>query len=273
MKLQFKIDSKYLIHHASDRYYSNPTHFDAFLLWTPLVNRINKKYQNLPAYYFLNFSNNIHLDWASKDLIIDAASGGEPFTIAFRKMATSIEAIYTDIYQSKEFKKLRKETEAHLIAVSNQWEKNKKFTLAFVQEISGISLPDKTITVLITHPKMHLGRAVVEHNTILWGHTEDWINYSTIYLCHELMHILTKEKQRNEKVMHALIELMTDNELRIRLNSGGEYFTENTQPIGHKNLNELEKKILPIWQEYLAGKLKAKNIFELEKYIIKKGIA
>lgn len=273
MKLQFKIDDKYLIHHASDRYYSNPTHFDSFLLWTPLVDRINKKYQDLPAYYFLNFSNNTHLEWAFKDLIIDAASGGKPFTSAFRKMATDIEAIYADIYQSKEFKKLRKEADAHLVAVSDQWEENKKFALAFVREISGISLPDKTITVLITHPKMHLGRAIVEHNTILWGHNDDWMNYSTVYLCHELMHILTKECQQNEKIMHALIELMTDNELRIRLNGEGEYFIENNQSIGHKNLNELEQKIFPVWEEYLVGKLRAKNIFELEKYIIKKGIA
>ncbi|OGM95684.1 hypothetical protein A2532_02880 [Candidatus Wolfebacteria bacterium RIFOXYD2_FULL_48_11] len=184
-----------------------------------------------------------------------------------------MERIYDDIRRSKEFKQLRKETEQHLLQVSKQWDLNKKFTLSFIQEVTGITLPNKTITVFITHPKLANGRALITHNAILWGHEEDWKNYHTVYLCHELMHILTWHTQKDYAVMHALIELMTDNELRIRLNGKGEYFTENGQLVGHKDLQELEQKILPIWQNYLAGKLKAKNIFELEKYIIKKGIA
>lgn len=273
MKLEFKIDNRYLLHHASQRYYSNPAHFDTFLLWTPLVERISKKYQNLPAYYFLTFSNNTHLSWAFEDLLIDSASTGKSFNSTFYKIATDIEEVNADIFRSKEFKKLRQGTEQHLFEISEQWQNNKKLALSFFQKIFGFSLPTKTIPVLVTHPKLHNGRAVVEHGTILWGHTEDWKNYHTVYLCHELMHILTKEKQQNRDVMHALIELMTDNELRIRLNGKGEYFIENGQHIGHENLHELEQRIFPIWQEYLAGKLKAENIFELEKYIIKKGVA
>lgn len=273
MKLNFKVSDEYLLYHASKRYYSNPTHFDAFLKWTPLVQRIGKKYQDLPAYYFLNFSDNKHISWATEDLLISSAIAGKSFESSFRKVTDDIKIIQTDIFQSKEFRKLRKETDQHLIEIARQWEENGEIALSFVQEISGISLPNNIITVLVTHPKLHSGRAIVDKNVILWGRTEDWQNYHATYLCHELMHILTKKNQKNADIMHALIELMTDNELRIRLNGKGEYFTEKDQSVGHKFLQELEQRILPIWREYLIGKLKAKNIFELEKYIIKKGIA
>ena len=273
MKLQFKIDDRYLIHFASKRYHSKPANFNLFLLWTPLVDRIHKKYRDTPAYYFLNFSNNEHISWAAEELLIASAFPGKSFNSTFCKIVSDMERIYDDIRRSKEFKQLRKETEQHLLQVSKQWDLNKKFTLSFIQEVTGITLPNKTITVFITHPKLANGRALITHNAILWGHEEDWKNYHTVYLCHELMHILTKEKQGNEKIMHSLTELITDNELRIRLNHTEDYFNEGGHLVGHKDLQELEQKILPIWQDYLAGKLKAKNIFELEKYIIKKGIA
>jgi len=82
------------------------------------------------------------------------------------------------------------------------------------------------------------------------------------------MHILSFEKIENFDVIHALIELMTDNELRIRLNRKGVYFRERKSDVGHQFLRTLEKRILPHWKLYL--KSKNKNIFVFEKEIIKK---
>ena len=125
--------------------------------------------------------------------------------------------------------------------------------------------------MLITHPKLKNGFAMPRYNTIGWGHSEDWKNYSTVYLCHEIMHLLTK----NTKTMHALIQLMTDNELRIRLNKKGRYFTykkitqATKMPPYFKELWQLEKKIYPYWKEYLKDK-KGRNIIDLEKEIERK---
>jgi len=109
-----------------------------------------------------------------------------------------------------------------------------------------VLLPDKEFTVLITHPKVGNGKYAGE-NTIIWGHEENWPNYSIVYLFHEALHeILGKGK-----FVHEIIELASDNELRIRLNGKGEYFTENGQQVGHLDLIESEKKLLPNWQKYL----------------------
>jgi len=48
-----------------------------------------------------------------------------------------------------------------------------------------------------------------------------------------------------KRTSHGIIELITDNELRIRLNKKGRYFNEKGQDVGHPYLREIEKKILP----------------------------
>ena len=63
--------------------------------------------------------------------------------------------------------------------------------------------------------------------------------------------------------------LISDNELRIRLNKGGRYFYSEGKKVGHPFLKEIEKQMLPYWLNYL--KRKQKNIIyfykQLEKII------
>ena len=87
---------------------------------------------------------------------------------------------------------------------------------------------------------------------IAWGHNEDWPNYATVYLWHEILHSYLGYSEKE----HALIELIADEELRIQLN-GGKY---PPFVVGHKNLEKMKKKLLPQWRKYL--KLKNRNIRE-----------
>jgi len=83
------------------------------------------------------------------------------------------------------------------------------------------------------------------------GHHEDWPNYATVYLWHEILHSYIGYSEKE----HAVIELITDEELRIRLN-GSKY-----PPFaGHKYLAKIKQKILPRWKKYL--KSKKRNIRE-----------
>jgi hypothetical protein len=60
------------------------------------------------------------------------------------------------------------------------------------------------------------------------------------------LHIVFDELEIGEKkISHGIIELITDNELRIRLNKKGKYFKEQDRDVGHPYLREIEKKILP----------------------------
>lgn len=100
--------------------------------------------------------------------------------------------------------------------------------------------------VFLTHPSLRNG-LTVDDTTIAWGHSEDFENYSTVYLAHELLHIATAHDPSD--VTHAIIELATDNETRIRLNGKGEYFEHP----GHSYLVEIEKFLSPFWKAYLES--------------------
>ena len=119
----------------------------------------------------------------------------------------------------------------------------------------------------IFHPKSFNGHANSEKKTIKWGHSEDWKNYSTVYLAHEILHIIVNDTSEN---MHAIIQLATDNELRIRLNKEGEYFTFRKIPDIKemssyiRKIFDLEKEIYPKWKEFLKDN-KNRSIIDLEK--------
>ena len=167
--------------------------------------------------------------------------------------------------RSQEYKRLIQETKKYTIFVQKQWRRNEKKILSFVESITGIKLPKKTIDIYLTHPKLNNGMTL-DDSTIVWSHSEDWKNYATVYLCHELMHIFTNHDP--SEITHAVIELMTDNELRIHLNGKGIYFKESGKEVGHRSLRKLEKKILPRWKIYL--KKKDKNIFKFLEEIKRK---
>ncbi|KKU99309.1 MAG: hypothetical protein UY32_C0002G0045 [Candidatus Jorgensenbacteria bacterium GW2011_GWC1_48_8] len=100
---------------------------------------------------------------------------------------------------------------------------------------------NKKIAVYITHPGLKNGR-YVGNNTIEWGHNEDWPNYATIYLWHEILHSYIGYSEKG----HAVIELITDEELRTQLNSG-----KYPPFVGHKYLKSIKNRLLPQWRKYL----------------------
>lgn len=98
--------------------------------------------------------------------------------------------------------------------------------------------------VFLTHPKLRNG-LTVDDSTIVWGHSEDFENYSSTYLAHELLHLATAHDPSD--VTHAIIQLAADNEVRIRLNGHGDYFEHS----GHRYLVEIEKFLYPSWKSFL----------------------
>lgn len=266
MKLEFIVDKTQLISHTIKNY--NTHQLVPFPSWKKLEKRLWNKYRNDPAYYFVNpYIKAGYTVWALEDLSRQSALNNIPFKKVLSNALKKVDTIYQEIEKSDEFKQLYREANDYLLLTKKRWDAEEAKIFQFITEVAGITLPTITVKVFINHPKTGGGQAYPENNAFRWGHSEDWPNYTVVYLAHELMHILTKKQQKDEKIMHSLIELMTDNELRIRLSGGGEYFTID----GHAYIKELVRIILPIWKDYLAGKSRAKNIFELEKYIVKKG--
>jgi|SRR3989344_3070531 len=166
------------------------------------------------------------------------------------------------ILHSSQFQKVLHETKRYADFVERQWTRNYDVAYTLVNEISRLPIQNRQINVFITHPKLFNGRSYPELSVITWGHSEDWKNYSTVYLWHEIMHHLIYTKKTDANLIHALIELACDNELRLRLNRKGRYFREGKYIVGHRNLINLEKYILPHWKKYLASKT---NLLDFEK--------
>lgn len=201
------------------------------------------------------------------------ASGGIPHLLLggngelSKITGKSILKSFNEILKKNETKQIIKETEEYLEQTQKQWLKNYSVSKLEMEKIIKMKIPNEAINVLIVHPELQSGRSFPQYKTLVWGHKEDWQNYSTVYLWHEILHWITYEKYINPDVMHALTELATDNELRIRLNKKGSYFHEGKLCIGHPHLKSLEKKILPEFKKYLRDP--KMNIMDLEKKLIK----
>lgn len=259
MKFEFKINKFYLVGCAM---MSKNKPFPA---WKKLEEKIWQKYRDEPTYYFLNPK---YINWSLGKLQTDFAK--KNIESVFIEQAKTLKKIYQDIFKTKEFKRLYKETYKYFRFVKKQWERNEKEALKILKEISGLSIPKQKINVYIIHPALEIAETL-DKKTIVRGRKEKWKNHSTIFLCHELTHIMTwpTHFQPHYDILHAII-MLSDNELKIRLNKKGIYFKEGKLNIEPPEFFDLEKKILPYWKKYLAGNL-GKNILEL-KILVKEKI-
>lgn len=245
MDFSFVINKPYLLVHALKAHQPSP-----FPEWEKLENRLWKLAPDAyafmmgrPEFAFLSVANE---DKAAKFL---------------RTIAQDFSRLLDRAFRSREFRRLYKETKGYRDFIEKQWQKNREQVFGILEELLGFPVPEMTITVFITHPKLHNGRYFPKHNVICWGHSEDWKNYSTVYLAHELLHLLLYKKLKRDDLTHAIIELIADNELRIRLNKGGKYFVEKGKEVGHPHLRSMEKKILPYWRKYLKEEKKDIVVF------------
>jgi hypothetical protein len=226
MKLKFLIDPKYVFLHA----FNQDQRKEPFRGWGNFTMKIWDKYPQ-ECYLLAGYA-----EWP----IIKKSS--------LSMTADNAEKLLDTWLKNPQARKLIKETEKYKNWLEKEWGEKGQDALNELKKITKIQLPNRTISVYITHPKLNNGMTI-NTKTITWGHSEDWENYSIVYLCHEIMHIVLWNSKSS--VSHAAIELATDNELRIKLNKRGEYFREGKYDIGHNKLKEVEQKLFPRWKKYL----------------------
>lgn len=237
-KVKFVIDENYLIIHTISS--TDPSRFSS-------------KQYNRDIIAFQNFA------WKTSKDLYNILIGRTGFLPPVQNLSASVKKLsgyVTTLKKSKTFKKLLKQTEEYKKFCLAQWRKNGLFTTKVVSELTGLRF-NKTFTVYLTHPSLKNGRYIGDHK-IGWGHREEWPNYTTVYLWHEIMHSYFGKTDLD----HAIIQLLTDEELRVQLN-GGKYPPYK----GHKELFLLMNRLLHYWRRY---KLKEKkNIFAFRKSVLK----
>jgi|SRR3989304_5621275 len=235
MKVQFIIDKDYLILHTLASI--KPSDFSSNKNKKDIVSF--QKYAN----EFLTKQN-----FSIEKFFIDRPLKRSEITKKVKKHLATFK-------KGTEFQSILKQTENYLLFCKKQWKKNYPQTRKVMVGLTGLKF-EKSFIVYLTHPSLRNGQ-YIGSNKLAWGHYEDWPNYTTIYLWHEILHSYVLNTPKN----HALIELITDNELRIRLN-GGKYPPFS----GHKELKNLMQKFLPHFQEFLKS-YKTTDIFHYFKKI------
>jgi hypothetical protein len=152
-------------------------------------------------------------------------------------------------------KSLLNETREYAAIVEREWIENIPILENLFKTLTGYTLNTDDITVYITHPSFKNG-SYIGQGKIVWGNIDKFPNSASVYLCHEILHHYTFGNL--SPILHSLIELAIDNELRIRLNHNGKYFE-----YGHDELRKLGKLILPYWKKALNENLYGKNILEI----------
>ena len=227
MNLKFVINEKYLFYTAL---------IDGVEVegWEELQNTFWDKYRS--GYQFLQ-------GYLNKAFVFD-----EPFLYLSKSMEDAQKLVDEGMHTPL-FNELLILTTEYKKWLEKNWNTNKDKVKMELKDILGIELPQTETNVLVVSNKMKGGQHI-DSGVIMWGHSEDWPNYSLVYLAHEYLHDIFEPGE----LEHAVIELIADNELRVRLNKGGDYFVCDGNNVGHVYLKNIENSILADWHSYLKDK-------------------
>jgi len=176
------------------------------------------------------------------------------------KQLLYLSSFFERIQESDEFNVLLRQTENYKTLCKTEWEANYEYCYKYLTQKIGIPFKDDSFTCYITHPGLCHGKSI-GNNEFMFGHAADWPNYSTVYFWHEILHSYFGESD----LEHALIEFITDEEMRARLNN-----ISYPDYVGHKNLAEIKDKIFDQWKEFLNSD-KWNDVFEFKDYLLSQG--
>ncbi len=178
--------------------------------------------------------------------------------IDLKQLSQRLGKFISDLIDDASFKPVLEACMKAREKVEVEWLSSYEKTSKEMELLTGLTF-SKKIDVLITHPQQRQGKNC--NGIILWTARSSFPNYTTIYLWHEIMHSFMKplnESELSERVAHSVIQLCTDNELRVRLN-GGTY-----PPFeGHAYCKATESALLKEWQVYLNSS--NRNIIKFQK--------
>jgi len=124
-----------------------------------------------------------------------------------------LKKIFEEGMKIKEFKILMKDMKKYKQLITNEWNTKKKDIVKHMKDITHLELQNDKFDVYLLHLKMRFAR-YNGNNKIILSYKHYWPNINMVDLMHEFLHSILP----GDIVSHAIIELATNNELRIRLN-------------------------------------------------------
>jgi len=159
------------------------------------------------------------------------------------------------------FVNIIKKTDEYKNIIEKRWNDKEKIVISFVETLTKIKIQGRFFIALLCPPEFYAGynlEFMTNQKLIKYGHTERWNNYSIVYIMHEILHSVFKF---GNDITHCIIELISDNSLRMYLNASTEDYT-----MGHKYLTDLRLKMVPYWKKYIKSN---DNIYKFVEDMVK----
>ncbi len=224
--LSFRVDPRYLVYHTLTRCEAG-----AFVAAaTDLIAFQNKAWE---------------VDERAYQFLMNGPDGDHVMEHKILEIAQRAENLIQQMQKEPLFEKILNETEESSILVAAEWQQDYERSTAIMRSLTGVDADDD-FEILLTHPHQRNGGNAGKQ--ILWAYRNTWPHYNTVYLWHEILHFYLP----THDTAHAIIELVTDNELRVRLNGEGQY-----PPFeGHPELNQFRERMMDDWWQYLKSDTK-----------------
>ena len=190
------------------------------------------------------------------------------------------DTVYNFLFDSEEFKNIKKETEKYRRFLLKVWDENSKEIQKAMKELLRFKI-ENDYQILVVHPKLDNVEFLKKNpkKNIVWGKKEDTEDglKAIIRIVFTLVKYEIGDYQAiNREMVTAIFDLLVSNEIYSRLSKTNKYSE------GIKKLKLLKKQIYPYWimyqgastkEELVSRMMKDQIAFDIDKYTIEKALA
>lgn len=241
---------------------------DYVLIWNLLFQAsINEKVHKLKQKLWINYKKEYNNTYRDKELILKDTKNFIP----------NDDTIYNIVLETKEYEKIKKDTEKYRNEVLKIWDNNKKEATKIIKSITRLEL--KPYQILVVSEQLDIIDTTTvkdaKINTVVLGKkvTSDTSMKLLVELVFQILkHEFKEYKTEYKEIIDAVVELAVLNEFPTRLTGRSHYLT------GDPTLNYLKRQIYPYWLMYLGADkedmlsfmMRDKIAFDVDKYAYEK---
>lgn len=241
---------------------------DYVLIWNLLFQAsINERVHKLKQKLWINYKKEYNNTYRDKDLILKDTKNFIP----------NDDTIYNIVLETKEYEKIKRDTEKYRNEVLKIWDNNKKEATKIIKAITRLDL--KPYQILVVSEQLDIIDTTTvkdaKINTVVLGKkvTSDTSMKLLVELVFQILkHEFKEYKAEYKEIVDAVVELAVLNEFPTRLTGRSHYLT------GDPTLNYLKRQIYPYWLMYLGADkedmlsfmMRDKIAFDVDKYAYEK---
>ncbi len=253
---------------------TNPIHISQYIITNSDIKRIRTDARKEETIELTNFRNKAFDLNKSLYHVLDSGFKDLPFEptdeFPYKNTFADLQKYLIEISKLEELSQIISRIEGQMKKIKNEWENNylEVSNLLNKLNING----DDALTVYLVPNCLKAGRYYYG-KYIEWGYRNDFNNYNTIYLWHEVVHHhLFKNNLCNNKDLNEVVTMIiSDRYLYSKLNNENSNITISDSRKTSIPVNELNK-ILTLGAEHLVRKNGELSIEELVLFVQKQKI-